>query len=171
MIKDIYKYNDYICKNENNTDKLKKEIIDWLYEFAPTHFISIQLPTEQRTNNLEISIKYLKSIMKYFQKQLSPRRWNKKHLVFIVFCENNAFDWHFHIFLKNDRYSDLQLENTINKTNKKFNFSESVINIEPITKSPDKVYSYGVKAIFADSINKFDSFRIFLSTDIFNIPY
>ena len=65
MIKDIYKYNDYICKNENNTDKLKKEIIDWLYEFAPTHFISIQLPTEQRTNNLEISIKYLKSIMKY----------------------------------------------------------------------------------------------------------
>ena len=100
---DTYKYNLYLSPNKATTKKLRINTADWLQQFAPTHFLSVQFPTRQRSHNLEKSLCYLKSIMKAFEKTLSPRHWNRKHLPFIVFAENTSKNWHFHIFLKNDR--------------------------------------------------------------------
>ena len=44
--------------------------------------------------------------MKIFEKTLNPRHWYKKHLPFIAFAENTSGMWHFHLFLKNDKYPE-----------------------------------------------------------------
>lgn len=166
---DIFLYENKIYANKEKTKILRNSITDWLYEFGPTHFISIQFPTNQRSYNLEKSIYRLKNIMKSFEKSLSPRHWNKKHLIFICFAENKPGSWHFHLFLKNDRYTEEKLMSSIEYTAKKYKFSDTVIDIEPITYTPDRVFYYGNKELAADINGKFNSFRVILSTYLFNI--
>lgn len=166
---DIFLYENKIYANKEKTKILRNSITDWLYEFGPTHFISIQFPTNQRSYNLEKSIYRLKNIMKSFEKSLSPRHWNRKHLQFIGFAENPSGMWHFHIFLKNDRYTEEKIMYGIQNTIKKHVLSDTVINIQPITDRPEKSYYYGNKELTADFVGKFDSFRIILSSDMFDI--
>lgn len=166
---DIYKYEGKIILNRKMTKVLRGSVTDWLYEFAPTHFISIQLPTNQRSVNLEKSVNRLKDIMKTFEKSLSPRHWHRKHLIFICFAEKKPGSWHFHLFLKNDRYTEEKLMSRIEYTAKKYKFSDTVIDIEPITYTPDRVFYYGNKELVADINGKFNSFRVILSTYLFNI--
>ena len=80
---DVYKIDCVIRKNAKQTLILRRKICDWLCEFAPTHFISIQFPTNQRSKSMEISRNLLRDVMKYFEKQLNPRHWFKKQLLFI----------------------------------------------------------------------------------------
>ena len=89
---DVYKIDCVIRKNAKQTLILRREICDWLCEFAPTHFISIQFPTNQRSKSMEISRNLLHDVMKYFEKQLNPRHWFKKQLLFIGFAEQNTAD-------------------------------------------------------------------------------
>ena len=103
---DIYRWEYKIYKNDEMSELLENSIVDWLFEFNPTHFISIQFPTEQRSYNLEKSVYRLKAVMKIFEKTLNPRHWYKKHLPFIAFAENTSGMWHFHLFLKNDKYPE-----------------------------------------------------------------
>ena len=84
---DVYKIDCVIRKNAKQTLILRREICDWLCEFAPTHFISIQFPTNQRSKSMEISRNLLRDVMKYFEKQLNPRHWFKKQLLFSLNVE------------------------------------------------------------------------------------
>ena len=54
-------------------------------------------------------------------------------------------------------------------TVKKFAFSEDVIDIQKITRTPEKAFKYGDKELTADSTGRFESFRIILSDDMFNL--
>ena len=166
---DVYKYDHKIIKNTEATNNLHQTTIDCLQQFAPTHFLSVQFPTTQRSYNLDKSLRYLKSVMKTFQKSLTPRHWNRKHLPFIAFAENTSGPWHFHIFLKNNRYTDTKLLSGISQTMCKFKFSKDVLNLKPIITTPHNAYFYANKEIYADLNYHFNSSRIILSTDLFNI--
>lgn len=166
---DPYKYDHKIIKNNDATQKLHQITADWIQQFAPTHFMSVQFPTTQRSHNLDKSLRHLKLVMKAFQKSLSPRHWNRKHLPFIAFAENTSGQWHFHIFLKNDRYPDSKLLSGLYQTKCKFNFSQDVLNLKPILTTPYKAYHYANKEICADLNEHFNSSRIILSTDLFDI--
>ena len=54
-------------------------------------------------------------------------------------------------------------------TAKKFAFSEDVIDIQKITRTPEKAFKYCAKEINVDFTGKFDSFRIILSDGLFNL--
>lgn len=166
---DIYQYEYKIYTDEDMTKLLGKSISDWLFEFDPTHFISIQFPTEQRSYSLEKSLYKLKAVMKIFEKTLNPRHWYKKHLQFIAFAENTSVMWHFHLFLKNDKYPEEKILSGMDITAKKFAFSEDVIDIQKITRTPENLYSYVNKELTVDKNAKFNSFRIILSDDLFNL--
>ena len=167
---DVYQIDCIIRKNKKITLFVQKELCNWLYEFAPTHFISIQFPTNQRSTMMEISRNYLRTVMKYFQKQLSPRHWIRKPLLFIGFAEKNKVDKgkiHFHIFLQNNRYTDEKIITAMNKTIKHFKFSSDVINTQQINRTPYCSYIYGTKEIKANKKAHFDDSRIILSTEMF----
>ena len=166
---DIYCWEYKIYTNDEMTKLLENSIVDWLFDFDPTHFISIQFPTEQRSYNLEKSVYRLKAVMKIFEKTLNPRHWYKKHLPFIAFAENTSGMWHFHLFLKNDKYPEEKILSGMDTTVKKFAFSEDVIDIQKITRTPEKAFKYGGKELTADSTGRFESFRIILSDDMFNL--
>ena len=82
---DVYKIDCVIRKNAKQTLILRRKICDWLCEFAPTHFISIQFPTNQRSKSMEISRNLLRNVMKYFEKQLNE---NSHTIIFNIglFC-------------------------------------------------------------------------------------
>ena len=166
---DIYQYEYKIYTDEDMTELLEKSVIDWLFEFDPNYFISIQFPTTQRSYNLEKSVYRLKAVMKIFEKTLNPRHWYKKHLPFIAFAENTSGMWHFHLFLKNDKYPEDKILSGMDTTAKKFAFSEDVIDIQKITRTPEKAFRYGDKEIDVDSTGRFNSCRIILSGDMFNL--
>lgn len=169
-LNDIYLNETIIRKNKDATSLLHKDIIDWLCEIEPTHFISIQFPTRQRSKSLELAVDRLKTTMKYFEKQLNIRHWYKKHLFFICFAESNTNNkWHFHIFLVNDRYTDEEIMTAMDNTTKHFAFSKTVIDIRPIERTKRKVFSYVTKYLNANKLGHFDSNRIILSTDLFGI--
>ncbi len=79
--------------------KVKSEKQDWYQEtFKPTHYLTIQLPEHQKTKDEFKSLSHLRMIMKVFEKSLLGRHWNKKHLPFIAFAENNTSpEWHYNI--------------------------------------------------------------------------
>ena len=165
---DVYKIDCVIRKNAKQTLILRRKICDWLCEFAPTHFISIQFPTNQRSKSMEISRNLLRDVMKYFEKQLNPRHWFKKQLLFIGFAERNTADkWHFHLFLHNNRYHNDKIIKAVNKTIKHFKYSPTVIDIQTINRTQCKSYFYATKDIKADKQAHFDDNRVFLSTEMF----
>ena len=165
---DVYKIDCIIRKNAKQTFILRREICNWLCDFAPTHFISIQFPTNQRSKNMEISRNHLRKVMKYFQKQLNLRHWFKHILHFIGFAEQNTADkWHFHLFLQNNRYHNDKIIRAINQTLEHFDYSKRVINIKTLDRTQCKAYFYATKDIKANKNAHFDDNRVFLSTEMF----
>ncbi len=167
---DVYKLECIIRKNEQVTLFLQREFCDWLCEFAPTHFISIQFPTNQRSKSMEISRDYLGNVMKYFEKQFDIRHWFKHILPFIGFAEQNDIDrgkWHFHLFLQNNRYTEDKVNTATKETIKHFKFSPDVIDIQQIDRTPYRAYKYATKDIKANKKGHFDDSRVFLSNEMF----
>lgn len=165
---DIYQNELRIYKNKKKTKELRKATAKWVHGFKPTDFISIQFPPKQRSKSLDTSLKHLKTVMKYFEKQLCPCNWFNKQLFFIAFAEINAAkQYHFHIFLCNDRYPAEKIYDAMDKTVNHFNFSDSVIDIRPINTTPYKAYFYGNKDLKANARGHFESSRIILSDELF----
>lgn len=168
-MQDIYKEFRNIVKNKDKTEQFCIQMQKWLFEFQPTHFVSIQFPTAQRSDNLEKSVYRLKGVMKYFEKQLNYRHWYKKHLPFVSFAENTSGMWHFHIYLKNDRYDNEKIDNAFVKTTKTYGYSPDIINVKQITYTPEKVFNYGNKEIQVDIKGNYEDFRFMASTDLFYV--
>ena len=74
------------------------------------------------------------------------------------------------LLLKNDRYPEEKILSGMDTTAKKFAFSEDVINIQPIDRTPEHLHSYVNKELTADKNGNFNSFCIILSSDMFNLP-
>lgn len=150
---------------------LKTELTKWIDNtYSPKYLMTIQLPENLKSNNLEYSINHLKSIMRDFERFLLKRHWNKKHLPFIAFAENGiSKDWHFHLLLNGDNFSYTDLKIAIYRIILKQNIPTYCIQLDKIEDGMAKVESYTIKEIKITDFNKFDSDRMILSQDLFNI--
>ena len=150
---------------------LKTELTKWIDNtYNPKYLMTVQLPENLKSNNLEHSINHLKSIMRDFEKFLLKRHWNKKHLPFIAFAENGiSKDWHFHLLLNGDNFSYIDLKIAIYRIILKQNIPAYCIQLDKIENGIAKVESYTLKEIKIKDFSKFDSDRMILSQDLFNL--
>ena len=64
---------------------IKEEFNKWLNDtFHPTYFLTVQLPDNKKSANLDNAKEHLRNIMKAFEKSLM-NNWNKHHLFYLVY--------------------------------------------------------------------------------------
>ena len=60
---------------------IKEEFNKWLNDtFKPTYFLTVQLPDNKKSANLDNAKEHLRNIMKAFEKSLM-NNWNKHHVL------------------------------------------------------------------------------------------
>ena len=167
---DSYVNSRFLSKN----DLVKSELNRWIDgTYHPTHFLSIQLPENLRRSGKENVISHLRNIMVEFERYLLKRHWNKKHLPFICFEERCAsHGWHFHILLNKCEFTEQQLRDAVFAVNTKLKLSSYCLDIRPIINETAAICEeYCEKQIRINEFAHFDSDRIILSHDLFNLPY
>ena len=111
-------------------------------------------------------------IMKIFERSLLGKHWNRHHLPFIVFAENGAdTDWHYHILLNQNNFTNQELQNAILATTIKLKLPFYCLRLDTIEKYLDTVEEYCSKEMKIYWNGKFDSDRMVLSHDLFYLPY
>lgn len=163
----------YKCFAIEKAMQTKQKLNNWIADtYRPTHFLTIQLPEHLRTSNYDHSKDQLRMYMKIFEKSLFGKHWNKHHLPFIAFAENGAGpEWHFHILLNRGKFTEQELQNAILKTTIKLKLSFYCLELDLIENHLEEVNSYCTKEMKIYWNNKFDSDRMILSADLFNLPY
>lgn len=160
-----YEYNFY------QTEKLRNTLNSMIADIQPTHFLSVQFPKSMRNRCLEKSSEHLRDITSKFQTLTVGHNWIKKHISFIAVAEHNKLQgWHYHIYLCAHNQTTGQLQKALDKLCKNKNLIPETFKLDPITMTPDKVYSYGTKQIAADSKGHWDSSRWITSEFLFNLP-
>ncbi len=156
--------------NGTNSTDLKENLHDWINDkYKPTHFLTVQLPDNLKTSNLDNAKSHLKNIMKAFEKSLM-NNWKRHHLPFIAFAELGlSQDWHFHILFNQGKYTDEELQNAITKTNLREKLPSYCLDSKPIENNLSLVDFYCSKKMKVYFNNKFDSDRIILSDCLFNL--
>lgn len=158
--------------NTTKTFLLRKDILKWLSNYKPTHLLTIQLPLYLRTYDYEKSKKILKRLMISFERKLIGRHWNRNHLKFIAFAEQNKdFCWHYHILLCDNDYSDYILNATMNKVILKENLDIYTFNLQRIIETHNKVYSYCIKNLNINDMGRFDVDRLIVSSELFDLEF
>ena len=146
----IYNYlHNIINHKTHNTSRCllhqndnKKDIINWLSSFNHTHFLSIQVPNNMKTEDSNISEDYLRRLMAKFEFCLIGRYWNKKHLPFIAFAEKGKGScWHYHLLINSGKHTTNQLQTALDKAANKLNLPTELINLQEIT-NPEKSRHY-----------------------------
>lgn len=157
--------------NVTYSNDVKTEINKFIDEnYKPSHFLTLQLPENLKTTNFIFAKDCLKNIMKSFEKSLM-NNWNRHHLPFIAFAELGlSRNWHFHLLLNQENFTDEQLKNAILKANKREKLPSYCLKLEKIDNAK-QVEGYCTKEIKIKEYNKFDSDRIIFSHDLFNLPY
>ena len=153
------------------TEKLKIASIKFALErYDPTYFLTLQLPENLKTENVRMSKKHLRVIMKSFEKKLLGRHWNKRHLKFICFAEHGTSDkLHYHILFNHMHYSEQELYDAINKVIYMQKLPYYCINLKKIDVTTENVVSYCVKEI--GFTNDWDAENIITSHDLFDVEY
>lgn len=154
----------------NNT-KVKEELTKWINNtYKPNYLMTIQLPENLKSNNIDYSTNHLQKIMQCFERNLLKRHWNKKHLPFIAFAENGiSKDWHFHLLLNSQDFTDIELDIAVLKTILELDLSTYCIRLDKIEDGIAKVESYTLKEIKIKDFSKFDSSKIITSHNLFDI--
>lgn len=99
--------------------RARKAILNWTKDrYKPTHFISIQLPINYRSQDEITSLNHFKGIMKNWERQLCGSHWIHHYIPFITFAENHKGlgCWHYHILFNQGKYSDSDIINAAIKT-------------------------------------------------------
>ena len=150
---------------------LKSELKKWIDNtYSPKYLMTIQLPDNLKSENLEHSITHLKNIMKDFERLLLHRHWNKKHIPFIAFAEKGVSeDWHFHLLFNGGNFTYLELKTAIQNIILKQRLPKYCLQIDEIKDGIAKVEYYTIKEIRVEDYKHFDSDRMILSHDLFNI--
>ena len=158
--------------NKTNQTNLKDALHNWINDtYKPTHFLTIQLPDNLKTSNLDNAKSHLKNIMKAFEKSLI-HNWNRHHLPFIAFAELGlSQQWHFHILLNQGKFTEEELQNAIIKTNWREKLPSYCLDLKPIENNLSLVDFYCSKEMKVYFNNKFDSDRIIISHDLFGLSY
>ena len=142
----------------------------WLNDtFHPTYFLTVQLPDNKKSANLDNAKEHLRNIMKAFEKSLM-NNWNKHHLSFIAFAELGISDeWHFHILFNHERFSEQELQNAILKATIREKLPFYCLKLKPIDNNTIHTQTYCIKEMKVYFNNKFDSDRIIFSHCLFGI--
>ena len=95
----------------------QEETMRWMKNtYRPTHFISIQLPHERKTDKLcecEMDIKFL---MKLMEKELLGRRWSTKFYRFaVIYEEGEKGLLHAHVVLSCPDRDTLEIDDAMTK--------------------------------------------------------
>ena len=149
---------------------IKKEFNKWLNDtFQPTYFLTVQLPGNKKSANLDNAKEHLRNIMKAFEKSLM-NNWNKHHLSFIAFAELGISDeWHFHILFNHGRFSEQELQNAILKATIREKLPFYCLDLKPIDNNIIHTQAYCIKEMKVYFNNKFDSDRIIFSHCLFGL--
>lgn len=155
------------------SETVKQELNKWLTGiYKPTHLLTIRLPENWSVIDEFKSKSHLRMIMKIFERSLLGKHWNRHHLPFIVFAENGAdTDWHYHILLNQNNFTNQELQNAILATTIKLGLSFYCLKLDLIEKCLDTVEEYCSKEMKIYWNGKFDSDRMVLSHDLFYLPY
>ena len=157
-----------IIYNENNTKQLQQQIKDWLGYMSFSHYLVIDLPLNRKHYDFKKATKYLKTIVKRFEKELVGRHWNKKPVHFIAFVEKGKFHiYHWNLLLWAFQYTDQELQTAVDKTLKYMNLDDSVMEIQPIEYTRYRLNGYNSKELKSDNKFHMDSNRIFSSDMLF----
>ncbi len=151
----------------------KQELHKWLNNtYQPTHFLTVQLPENWKTNNENNTKSHLRMIMKIFEKNLLGQHWNKKHLPFIAFAElGESEEWHYHILFNQKQFAEDDLQTAISQTVKKLKLSDYCLQLNQIEENLENAENYCLKELKVYFYGHFDSDRIILSAELFQLPY
>lgn len=151
----------------------KQELHKWLNNtYQPTHFLTVQLPENWKSNNANNAKSHLRMIMKIFEKNLLGHHWNKKHLPFIAFSElGDSEEWHYHILLNQKQFTEDELQTAISKTVRKLQLSDYCLQLNQIEDHLENTENYCLKELKIYFYGHFDSDRIILSAELFQLPY
>ena len=168
----VYKLHS-ILNPKSELPTIKKDMQDWILDnYQPTYFLSIRLPKNWASENLSNSLNHLQLIMKTFEKELLGRHWNKHHIPFIAFAEKGVgLEWHYHILFNHGKFTEQDLQNAILSTTGILKLPAYCLDLKPIENQPDTVIAYCIKEMKIYDNNRFDSDRIILSHDLFQLPH
>ena len=110
---------DRYLYQQQQQKRARKAILKWTKDrYKPTHFISIQLPTNYRSYDDTLSLNLFKRIIKNFERQLCGSHWIHHYRPFITFAENHRgkLCWHYHVLFNQGKYSDSDIINAAIKT-------------------------------------------------------
>ena len=113
---------DRYLYQQQQQKRARKAILNWTKDrYKPTHFISVQLPTNYRSYDEITSLNHFKRIMKNWERQLCGSHWIHHYIPFITFAENHKGlgCWHYHILFNQGKYSDSDIINAAIKTCKR----------------------------------------------------
>lgn len=110
---------DRYLYQQQQQKRARQAILNWTKDrYKPTHFISIQLPTNYRSHDETVSLNLFKRIIKNWERQLCGSHWIHHYIPFITFAENHKGlgCWHYHILFNQGKYSDSDIINAAIKT-------------------------------------------------------
>ncbi|MBE6448101.1 MAG: hypothetical protein E7018_02250 [Alphaproteobacteria bacterium] len=150
--------------------KHKQEIIDWIFSIQPTHLITIQLPEHIKTHDTYKSLQHLRRIMASFENKLLGRHWNKKHLHFRGAAElGTSNQWHYHILFNQGNFTIEELETARFLTLSAQRLPNYSFNLMPLEEHPYYATVYCTKELHIKDFGMFDSSRIIVSNELFDI--
>ena len=154
--------------DKDNTQILKKDVQEWLGTMYFSHYLVVELPMNRKHYTFKQATKYLKTIVKRFEKELVGRHWEKQPVHFVGIAEWGDFHiWHWNLLLWAFQYTDEQLQTAITKTLKYMKLDEKVMKIKPIEYTRYRLNGYNSKELKADRKNHCYSNRVFFSNTLF----
>ena len=109
-------------------------------------------------------------IMRDFERSLLHRYWNKKHIPFIAFAEKGVSEeWHFHLLFNGGKFTYEELKIATYRIILEQKLPAYSLQIDEIKNGVAKVECYMIKEIKVTNYNHFDSDRIILSHNLFNL--
>ena len=177
---------DRYLYQQQQQKRARKAILNWTKDrYKPTHFISIQLPTNYRSHDETVSLNPFKRIIKNWERQLCGSHWIHHYIPFITFAENHKGlgCWHYHILFNQGKYSDSDIINaaiktcksqrlglpTVNGVDMKGKERSSVMDIKKIDYAnyEDAIFYYSTKETTITLNSKMNPDRIIPSSILF----
>ena len=165
-----------MVKNNRKLREIKRlrEIREWLRDiYQVTHFISLQLPFDVKTDDFDVAMHHIWLITKWAEKNLLKRHWVSKYYRFAGFAERGRDGtWHAHLLLSCPDRSTQEIVAAFACAGEKYRKDRRTndipdIDIRKIT-GLKRLVRYCTKQLGLDYLTRIDTDRIFISEDLFN---
>lgn len=88
-----------------------------------------------------------------------------------LFCLFFIQKWHYHILLNQKQFTEDDLQTAISQTVKKLKLSDYCLQLDQIENHLENAENYCIKELKVYFHGHFDSDRIILSAELFQLPY